>query len=207
MAKFVAIHPMNPQSRLIHKVVAVIREGGVCAIPTDSGYALSCQLENKNGVNLIRDIRRLDEKHNFTLLCRDLSEIAVYARVENESYRLLKSHTPGAYTFILDATREVPRRLQHPKRKQIGIRIPDNCISLEILKALGEPLMTSTLILAGEDMPLTDAYDINSLLGHKLDMVIDGGFCGFEGTSVVDLTGEVPIVIRKGAGDTSAFHE
>lgn len=205
MAQFITIHPDNPQPRLIRGVVAVIRDGGVCVIPTDSGYALSCQLENKEGMDIIRDIRRLDDKHNFTLLCRDLSEISVYARVENQAYRLLKAHTPGAYTFILDATREVPRRLQHPKRKQIGIRIPENRISLEILEVLGEPLMTSTLMLPGEDIPLTDAYDINTLLGHQLDMIIDGGFCGFKGTSVVDLTGDAPLVTREGAGDTSAF--
>ncbi len=205
MAQVLTIHPDNPQPRLIGQVVDSIRGGGVCVIPTDSGYALSCALENKNGVDIIRQIRRLDEKHNFTLLCRDLSEIAVYATVENQVYRLLRAHTPGAYTFILSATREVPKRLLHPKRKQIGIRIPDNHISLQILESLGEPLMTSTLILPGEDVPLTDAYDINSLLGHTVDMVIDGGFCGFIGTSVIDLTGEVPVVSRHGAGDTFAF--
>lgn len=205
MAQFFAIHPDNPQPRLIQQAVDIVRSGGVSVIPTDSGYALACALENKRGVDVIRQIRRLDDKHNFTLLCRDLSEIATYARIENQIYRLLKAHTPGAYTFILDATREVPRRLLHPKRKQIGIRIPNNVIALDILQALGEPLMTSTLMLPGESLPLTDPYDINESLGHQLDLVIDGGFCGFEGTSVIDLTEDIPQVTRVGAGDVSAF--
>lgn len=205
MAQFFAIHPDNPQPRLIQQAVDIVRSGGVSVIPTDSGYALACALENKRGVDVIRQIRRLDDKHNFTLLCRDLSEIATYARVENQIYRLLKAHTPGAYTFILDATREVPRRLLHPKRKQIGIRIPNNVIALDILQALGEPLMTSTLMLPGESLPLTDPYDINESLGHQLDLVIDGGFCGFEGTSVIDLTEDIPQVTRVGAGDVGAF--
>ena len=147
MAQFFAIHPDNPQIRLIQQATDQIREGGVVVLPTDSGYALGCALENKRGVDAIRQIRRLDNNHNFTLLCRDLSQISVYARVENQEYRLLKSHTPGAYTFILEATREVPRRLLHPKRKQIGIRIPDNTIALDLLENVGEPLMTSTLML------------------------------------------------------------
>jgi Sua5/YciO/YrdC/YwlC family protein len=205
VAQFFAIHPDNPQPRLIQQAVDIVRSGGVLVIPTDSGYALACALENKRGVDVIRQIRRLDDKHNFTLLCRDLSEIATYARVENQIYRLLKAHTPGAYTFILDATREVPRRLLHPKRKQIGIRVPNNVIALDILQALGEPLMTSTLMLPGESLPLTDPYDINESLGHQLDLVIDGGFCGFEGTSVIDFTEDVPQITRVGAGDVSAF--
>ena len=207
MAQFFAIHPDNPQIRLIQRAVDQIRAGGVVVLPTDSGYALGCALENKRGVDVIRQIRRLDDKHNFTLLCRDLSQISVYARVENQEYRLLKSHTPGAYTFILEATREVPRRLLHPKRKQIGIRIPDNMIALNLLENVGEPLMTSTLMLPGEDLPMTDPHDINEVLGYQLDLVIDGGFCGFAGTTVIDLTQEVPLVTRKGAGDASAFSE
>ena len=174
-------------------------------LPTDSGYALGCALENKRGVDVIRQIRRLDDNHNFTLLCRDLSQISVYARVENQEYRLLKSHTPGAYTFILVATREVPRRLLHPKRKQIGIRIPDNMIALELLENVGEPLMTSTLMLPGEDLPMTDPYEINEVLGYQLDLVIDGGFAGFEGTTVIDLTQEVPLVTRQGSGRCVGF--
>lgn len=207
MAQFFAIHPDNPQIRLIQQAADQIREGGVVVLPTDSGYAIGCALENKRGVDVIRQIRRLDDKHNFTLLCRDLSQISVYARVENQEYRLLKSHTPGAYTFILEATREVPRRLLHPKRKQIGIRIPDNIIALDLLENVGEPLMTSTLMLPGEDLPMTDPYEIKEVLGYQLDLVIDGGFGGFEGTTVIDLTQEVPLVIRQGAGDASAFSE
>ena len=207
MAQFFAIHPENPQARLIQQSADNIRQGGVVVLPTDSGYALGCALENKRGVDVIRQIRRLDDKHNFTLLCRDLSEISVYARVENQEYRLLKSHTPGAYTFILEATREVPRRLLHPKRKQIGIRIPDNRIALDLLENVGEPLMTSTLMLPGEDLPMTDPYEINEVLGHQLDSIIDGGFCGFEGTTVIDLTQDIPLVTRQGAGDASAFSE
>ena len=207
MAKFFAIHPENPQTRLIQQSTDVLSNGGVVALPTDSGYALGCALENKRGLDVIRQIRRLDDKHNFTLLCRDLSEISVYARIENQEYRLLKSHTPGAYTFILEATREVPRRLLHPKRKQIGIRIPDNRIALNLLEHVGEPLMTSTLMLPGEDLPMTDPYDINEVLGHQLDLVIDGGFCGFEGTTVIDVTQQVPLIARRAAGDTSALSE
>lgn len=207
MAQFFAIHPDNPQSRLIQQAADIVRAGGVVVLPTDSGYAIGCSLENKRGVDVIRQIRRLDDKHNFTLLCRDLSEIAEYARVENQQYRLLKSHTPGPYTFILEATREVPRRLLHPKRKQIGIRVPDNRITLDLLDNVGEPLMTSTLMLPGEELPMTDPYDINETLGHQLDLVIDGGFCGFEGTTVVDLTDDLPVVTRHGAGDATAFSE
>ena len=207
MAQFFAIHSDNPQVRFIQQAADVIRQGGVVVLPTDSGYALGCALENKRGVDVIRQIRRLDDKHNFTLLCRDLSEIALYARVENQEYRLLKAHTPGAYTFILEATREVPRRLLHPKRKQIGIRVPDNRIALDLLENVGEPLMTSTLMLPGESLPMTDPYEINAVLGHQLDLVIDGGFCGFEGTTVIDLTQELPMVTRQGAGDASAFSE
>ena len=208
MAEFFAIHTENPQVRLIQQASDNIQQGGVVVvIPIDSGYALSCALENKRGVEIIRQIRRLDERHHFTLLCRDLSEISVYARVGNQEYRLLKAHTPGAYTFILEATREVPRRLLHPKRKQIGIRIPDNQIALDLLANFGEPLMTSSLMLPNEQMPMTDPYEIMEVLGHTLDLVIDGGFCGFEGTTVVDLTQGLPLVTRLGAGDASAFSE
>lgn len=207
MSEFFAIHPENPQSRLVERVCSAIHQGGVVVLPTDSGYALVCALENKRGVDVIRQIRRLDDKHNFTLLCRDLSEISIYARVENHIYRLLKAHTPGAYTFILEATREVPRRLLHPKRKQIGIRVPDNPIAQAVLEMLAEPLMSSTLMLPGDVLPMTDPYEIQEILGHQIEVVIDGGFCGFEGTSVVDLTDEIPRVTRVGAGDTSSFSE
>jgi tRNA threonylcarbamoyl adenosine modification protein (Sua5/YciO/YrdC/YwlC family) len=207
VAQFFLIHAENPQLRLISQVCDLIRAGGVVVLPTDSGYAIGCGLENKKGLDVIRQIRQLDENHNFTLLCRDLSEISTYARIENQTYRLLKASTPGAYTFILEATREVPRRLVHPKRKQIGIRIPDNRIALELLRNLREPLMTSTLVLPGEDLPMTDPYDINECLGHQLDVVIDGGFCGFKGTTVVDLTTSVPGVTRFGGGDSAIFSE
>ncbi len=207
MAQIFAIHPENPQARLIQQVADVVRACGVVVIPTDSGYALGCALENKRGVDVIRQIRRLDDKHNFTLLCRDLSEIAIYARVENPEYRILKSHTPGAYTFIFEATREVPRRLLHPKRKQIGIRVPNNRIALDLLENIGEPLMTSTLMLPGDILPMTDPYEINGAIGHQLDLIVDGGFCGFEGTTVVDLSNELPVIVRRGAGDTLAFSE
>lgn len=201
----VSLHPENPQPRLVRQVLDALRTGGVIAYPTDSGYAIGCTLGNKEGLEVIRRIRRLDDKHNFTLLCRDLSEISTYALIANSTYRLLKAHTPGPYTFILEATREVPRRLLHPKRKHIGIRVPDNVIAQTLLEGLGEPLMTSTLILPDEQLPMTDPYDIEETLGHQLAAVIDGGFCGFEGTTVVDLTDEIPRVTRVGAGDTKAF--
>ncbi len=205
MSQFFQIHPDNPQPRLIDKAVEIIRQGGVIAYPTDSGYALGCHLGDKNAQERIRRIRQVDEKHNFTLVCRDLSELATYAKVDNSAYRLIKNLTPGPYTFILVANREVPRRLQNPKRKTIGLRVPDNRIAQSLLERLGEPLMSSTLILPGDDMPLTDPYDIRDTLEHSLDLVIDGGYCGFEPTTVVDLTGETPVVLREGLGDVSVF--
>jgi len=205
MSQFFQIHPDNPQPRLIDKAVEIIRQGGVIAYPTDSGYALGCHLGDKNAQERIRRIREVDDKHNFTLVCRDLSELATYAKVDNTAYRLIKSLTPGPYTFILAATREVPRRLQNPKRKTIGLRVPDNRIAQALLETLGEPLMSSTLILPGDDMPLTDPYDIRDTLEHSLDLVIDGGYCGFEPTTVVDLTGDTPVVLREGLGDVGVF--
>lgn len=173
--------------------------------PTDSGYALGCHIGDKNALQRIRTIRQLSDKHNFTLICRDLSELALYARVDNVAYRILKSHLPGAFTFILTATNEVPRRLKHSKRKTIGIRIPDNNIAQAIVAQLNEPMMSVTMILPGEDLPMLDAYEINQSVGHQVDLVVDGGFCGMEPTSVVDLTGEQPLVLREGAGDVSLF--
>jgi len=205
MSQFFHIHPDNPQQRLITHSVEIIRTGGVVVYPTDSGYALGCHLGDKQAVTRIRQIRRLNERHHLTLVCSDLSQIATYARLDNSNYRLLKALTPGAYTFILEATREVPRRLLHPKRKTIGLRVPDNPIAQALLKELGEPLMSTTLILPGEDLPLTDPYEIREMLEHDVDLVIDGGFCGFEPTTVVDLTGDIPQVIREGAGDISPF--
>jgi len=205
MSQFFHIHQDNPQPRLIAHSVEIIRGGGVIVYPTDSGYALGCHLGDKQAVTRIRRIRQLDERHHLTLVCSDLSQIATYARVDNSNYRLLKAHTPGPYTFILEATREVPRRLLHPKRKTIGLRVPDNRIAQELLQELGEPLMSSTLILPGEELPLTDPYEIRQFLEHDVELVIDGGFCGFEPTTVVDLTGDIPRVLRKGAGETTPF--
>ncbi len=205
MGQFFHIHPDNPQPRLINQVVTLVREGELIIYPTDSGYALGCHIGDKAAQDRIRRIRRLDDKHNFTLVCRDLSEISTYAKVDNAAYRFMKSHTPGAYTFILKATHEVPRRLQNPRRKTIGIRVPDNNIAMSLLDTLGEPLMSSTLILPGEEMPLTDADDIQERLGKQVELVIDGGYCGFEPTTVVDMMGEVPTVVRVGKGDTTPF--
>jgi tRNA threonylcarbamoyl adenosine modification protein (Sua5/YciO/YrdC/YwlC family) len=200
MSQFFQIHPDNPQQRLIDKAVEIIRQGGVIVYPTDSGYALGYHIGDKSAMERVRSIRQLGGKHNFTLVCRDLSEIALYARVDNSAYRLIKNHTPGPYTFILQATKEVPQRLRNPKRKTIGLRVPDNRIAMALLEVLGEPLMSSSLILPGEELPMTDPYDIRDTLEHSLDLIIDGGYCGIEPTTVVDLTGEVPVVTRKGLG-------
>ena len=205
MSQFFQIHPENPQQRLINQAVEIINKGGVVVYPTDCAYALGCHLGDKSAVDRIKRIRQLDDKHNFTLVCRDLSEISTYAKVDNSVYRLLKAHTPGAYTFILNATSEVPRRLLHPKRRTIGIRIPQNPIALELTAALGEPIMSTSLILPGEDMPLMDPYEMRELLQHQVDLVIDGGYCGMEATSVINLTDEVPEIVRAGAGNIEDF--
>jgi len=207
MSQFFQIHPETPQLRLVRQAVEIIRQGGVVAYPTDSAYALGCHLGDKAAAERIKRIRRLDDKHNFTLVCRDLSDIGTYARVDNVQYRLLKTYTPGAYTFILDATTEVPRRLLHPKRRHIGIRVPDNRIVQDLLAELGEPLMSTTLILPGETLPMTDPYDIRETLEHELDLVIDGGFCGMEPTTVVNICDDVPQVLREGKGDPTPFLE
>ena len=205
MSQFFQIHPDNPQQRLIKQAVEMVRAGAVIAYPTDSAYALGCHLEDKKALDRIRAIRRVDGKHNFTLMCRDLSELATYAKVDNASYRILNHNTPGAYTFILPATREVPRRLQHPKRKTIGLRVPDHPVTLALLGELDEPLMSTTLILPGEDMPMTDAEDIRDALERQVDLIIDGGHCGLEPTTVVDMTAEIPHIARAGRGDTAPF--
>lgn len=205
MSQFFQVHPDNPQTRLIHQAVDIVREGGVIVYPTDSAYALGCHIGDKAALDRIRHIRKLDKHHNFTLMCRDLSELAAYARVDNAAYRLLRNNTPGPYTFILDATSEVPRRLKHPKRKTIGIRVPDNVIALDLLATLGEPIMSVTLIMPGDEYPLTDPYDIRTLLEHEVDLVIDGGFCGLEPTTVIDLTGDFPEVVRRGRGEVEPF--
>ena len=205
MAQFFSIHPEDPQARLVHRATAIVREGGVIVYPTDSAYAVACQVENKDGLERIRRLRQVGKDHNFTLVCRDLSELATYARVDNSIFRLLKAHTPGPYTFILDATREVPRRLMHPKRRTIGLRVPEHPIALALLADLGEPLMSSTLILPGETLPMTDPWDIRETLEHEVDLVVDGGFCGLEATTVVDLTGPVPELVRRGRGDVATL--
>lgn len=205
MAQFFQIHPENPQLRLIRSAVEIIRQGGVVVYPTDSSYALGCHIGDKAAMERIRAIRRLDDKHNFTLVCRDLSEIANYAKLDNHHYRMLKNLTPGPYTFIHKATKQVPRRLQHPKKKTIGIRVPDNVIVRALLAELDEPIMSSTLILPGEEMPLTDPYEMRDILSHQVDLVIDGGYCGFEDSTVVDMEGDTPVVVRAGKGDIALF--
>lgn len=205
MAQFFQIHPENPQARLINQAAEIVRKGGLIAYPTDSAYALGCHIGDKVALDRIRGIRDLDKHHNFTLMCRDLSELATYAKVSNQIYRMIKNHTPGSYTFVLEATSEVPRRLMHPKRKTIGLRVPDNPIALDLMHALGEPLMSSSLLLPGDEYPLIDPYDIRETLEHQVELVIDGGFCGMEPTTVIDLTGEVPALIRQGKGDFSPF--
>ncbi len=206
MAQFFQIHAENPQHRLIVQAVDIIRKGGVVVYPTDSAYALGCHIGDKDALDRIRTMRQLDKHHNFTLMCRDLSELATYARVDNAVYRLIKNHTPGAYTFILEATAEVPRRLLHPKRKTIGLRVPDNPIALALLAELDEPIMTSSLLMPGDEYPMTDPYDIRDVLEHHVDLIIDGGYCGLDPTTVIDLTSdEGPLLIRQGKGDFAPF--
>ena len=205
MAQYFQIHPTHPQARLIKRAVDIVRQGGVIAYPTDSSYALGCHIGDKEAMERIRRIRRVDERHNFTLMCRDLSEVSQYARVGNADYRFLKAHTPGPYTFILPATREVPRRLQHPKRKTIGLRIPENTIALALLAELNEPLMSSTLIMPGEDLPLSDPEEIRERLEHVADLVVDGGFCGLEPTTVLELEDGRATVVRVGKGESTQF--
>jgi tRNA threonylcarbamoyl adenosine modification protein (Sua5/YciO/YrdC/YwlC family) len=205
VSQFFAIHPETPQRRLVNQAIEILQRGGVIAYPTDSAYALGCVIGDKRSMERIRRIRKLDDDHNFTLVCRDLSELGTYARVDNTAYRMLRNATPGAYTFILEATNEVPRRLMHPKRKTVGLRVPDNAITQALLSALGEPLMSVTLILPGDEFPLTDPYDIRASLEHEVDLVIDGGYCGLEPTSVIDMTAEPPAIVRRGLGDVSDF--
>ena len=205
MSQFFQIHPDNPQARLISQAVDIIRAGGVVVYPTDSAYALGCHIGDKNALDRIRRIRNLDSRHNFTLVCRDLSEIATYARVDNTAYRLLKHSTPGPYTFILKATSEVPKRLMHAKRKTVGLRVPENPIAQALLADLGEPLMSVTLIMPGDEYPLIDPYDIRTTLEHSVDLVIDGGYCGMEATTVVDLADDAPLILRAGKGDIGPF--
>jgi tRNA threonylcarbamoyl adenosine modification protein (Sua5/YciO/YrdC/YwlC family) len=205
MSQFFRIHPENPQVRLVDRAVAIVRDRGIIIYPTDSCYALGCQIGDKSALERIRSIRALDRTHNFTLVCRDLSEISSYARVDNAAYRLLRAHTPGPYTFILKATSEVPRRLQNPRRKTIGLRVPEHPVAQLLLERFGEPLMSVTLSLPGDDLPMTDPDEINERLGSLVDLVIDGGHCGFAPTTVVDLTEGAPVLRRQGRGDSSAF--
>lgn len=205
MSQFFQIHPDNPQARLVKQAVDIIRSGGVVVYPTDSAYALGCHIGDKRAVDRIRRIRQLDDKHNFTLVCRDLSEIATFAKVDNVNYRLLKTATPGPYTFILQATAEVPRRLLQQKRKTIGLRVPENAIARALLDELNEPLMSVTLIMPNDSDPLIDPYEIRALLEHEVDLIIDGGFCGLEMTTVIDLADETPSLVRQGKGDIAPF--
>lgn len=203
MAQFFQLHPDNPQSRLVRQAGDIFRRGGVVIYPTDSSYAIGCQIGDKSAMDRIRQIRRLGDDHNFTLVGRSLSELSAYTKLDNRSHRLIKTLTPGPYTFILKATKLVPKRLMHAKRKTIGIRIPDNRVALSLLDELNEPILSSTLILPGEDMPMMDPYEMNQILGHAVDLVIDGGYCGYEPTSVVDLHDDVPVVLREGKGDVA----
>jgi tRNA threonylcarbamoyl adenosine modification protein (Sua5/YciO/YrdC/YwlC family) len=205
MAQLFPVHPQNPQVRLLRQAAQLIDRGAVAAIPTDSSYALVCHLDDKPAADRLRRLRGVDERHHLTLLCRDLSEIANYAKVDNVQYRLLKQVTPGPYTFILEATREVPRRLSHPSRKTIGIRVPDHTAALGLLEVLGQPLISTTLMLPGDDVPLNDAQLIVERIGHDIDLVIDAGACGIEPTTVVDLTGKEAVIVRRGRGALEAL--
>jgi tRNA threonylcarbamoyl adenosine modification protein (Sua5/YciO/YrdC/YwlC family) len=205
VAQFFSIHSTTPHQRLIKQAVSIVHDGGVIVYPTDSCYALGCHLGDKDAMSRIRTIRQVDDRHHFTLICRNLAEIATYAKVDNSQYRLLKATTPGSYTFILQATREVPRRMQHPKRNTIGLRIPDHPVVFALLEELGEPLLSSTLILPGDEWPLNDAEEIRERLEHQVELVMDAGSCGIEMTTVIDLTTDIPQLIRQGKGSIEPF--
>jgi tRNA threonylcarbamoyl adenosine modification protein (Sua5/YciO/YrdC/YwlC family) len=205
MARFFDVHPANPQPRAIGQVAGIVRSGGVIAYPTDSCYALGCQFGNKDGTDRIRDIRKLDDKHHLTLVCQDFAQLGQFVHVPNSIFRAIKAATPGRYTFILAATKEVPRRLQHPGKKTVGVRIPDHAVTQALLAELGEPLVSSTLLLAGQEDPMTQGWEINEELGNVLDAVIDSGDCGLEPTTVVDFSSDEPEILRYGAGDPSIF--
>ncbi|OYT95917.1 MAG: threonylcarbamoyl-AMP synthase [Pseudomonas sp. PGPPP3] len=205
MSQFFQIHPENPQARLIKQAVEIIRSGGVVVYPTDSSYAVGCHIGDKSAVERIRRLRQLDDKHNFTLVCSDLSQLGLFAKVDTGAFRLLKAHTPGPYTFILNATREVPRMLMHPKRRTIGLRVPSHPIAMALLEQLGEPLMSVSLIMPGDAEPLSDPYEMRQVLEHHVDLIIDGGFGGLEASTVINLAGDEPEVIRVGCGDPAPF--
>jgi tRNA threonylcarbamoyl adenosine modification protein (Sua5/YciO/YrdC/YwlC family) len=201
VARYFDVHPDNPQPRAIQQVVEIIRDGGLIVYPTDSCYAFGCQLGNKEGLDRIRDIRRLDDSHHFTLVCRDFAQLGQFVRISNSVFRLIKSATPGSFTFILPATKEVPRRLMHPRQKTVGVRIPDHKVAQALVAELGEPILSSTLILPGQEEPMTQGWEIKERLDHQVDAVVDSGDCGTEPTTVVDLSGDEPEVVRQGAGD------
>jgi len=205
MSQFFAIHSTHPEARLIKRAVDIVRKGGVIAYPTDSCYAIGCHIGDKHAMERMRRIRGVDERHHFTLMCRDLSDIGIFAKVDNAQYRLLKAYTPGTYTFILGATRELPRRLAHPKRATVGVRVPEHPVTRALLTELDEPLLSSTLMLPGEGEPLNDAETIRKKLEHQLDLILDGGACGVEPTTVIDLSGDAPILVRRGKGDITPF--
>lgn len=205
MSQFLYVHPENPQVRLIKQAVEIVQKGGVIIYPTDSGYAIGCQLDNKAALERVCRIRRLDDKHNFTLMCRELSELSLFAKLDNVAFRLVRNNTPGAYTFILKATKEVPRRVVNAKRKTIGIRIPDNKIALDLLETLGEPMLSTSLILPGKAMAEFDPEEIHDTLGHAVDCIIHGGYIGEDPTTVVDLSEDSVDIVRRGAGDCSIF--
>jgi tRNA threonylcarbamoyl adenosine modification protein (Sua5/YciO/YrdC/YwlC family) len=205
MTQYLSIHPEDPQARLLAMAAEVVRKGGLVAFPTDSCYALGCHLGDKDAVERIRAIRGVDDRHHLTLMCRDLSEIAQFARVDNTQYRLLKATTPGSYTFILEGTKELPRRVLHPKRKTIGLRVPAHPVALALLEQLGEPLLTTTLMLPGDEFPLTEGWEIQDRLDERLELILDGGHCGTEPTTVIDLTGALPLLVRTGRGPLAPF--
>lgn len=205
MAQFFTIHPDNPQPRLLKQAAEIIQKGGIIAYPTDSCYALACHLDDKAALDRLRKIRGVDDKHHFTLMCRDLAELGHYAKVNNPQFRLLKAATPGAYTFILEASKEVPRRLSHPKRSTIGLRVPAHRLTQDLLAVLAAPMLSTTLILPEQDFPLTDADSIREQLGGRVDLIIEAGACGLTPTTVIDLSGEIPVLLRQGAGDAAKF--
>jgi tRNA threonylcarbamoyl adenosine modification protein (Sua5/YciO/YrdC/YwlC family) len=205
MAKYFDVHPDNPQARTISQVADSIRQGALVAYPTDSCYALGCRLGSRDGTERIRSIRRLDDRHHFTLVCQDFAQLGLFVRVDKDVFRAIKAATPGSYTFILPATKEVPRMLQHPKKKTVGVRIPDHVVTQALLAELGEPLLSSTLLLPGEEEPLTQGWEIKDRLDHVLDAVVDSGDCGTEPTTVIDFSGGEAEIVRRGAGDTARF--
>ncbi|MDT5025352.1 MAG: hypothetical protein QOE61_1778 [Micromonosporaceae bacterium] len=205
MARYFDVHPDNPQARSIRQIVDVIRDGGLIVYPTDSCFALGCQMGNRGGLDRIRQIRHLDDRHHFTLVCRDFAQLGQFVKISNSVFRLVKASTPGSYTFILPATREVPRRLLHPKKQTVGVRIPDHPVAQALLAELGEPMLSSTMLLPDQDEPMTSGWEIKERLDHVVDAVIDSGDCGVEPTTVVDLSGDEPEIVRRGAGDPSRF--